>query len=196
MWAPLTCHSQVNQLLPQLWYALIFSVKNGLADRGELTLADGAVLVGKFRSGQWLTGKVTMPSFFAYALLTLQGDCVIAICLTLFSFFSPGVNVLLLLLILTALQSTYSLPEADEFFEGVPDASLRMPAKGRFMAIPLPVARPAFPVNIAAGAMPRPAAAATASSSATLSPSSSGSSGPAVSPGSGRSSGGKLTPRK
>jgi hypothetical protein len=33
------------------------SFKNGLMDKGELVCHDGATITGKFRSGQWLSGK-------------------------------------------------------------------------------------------------------------------------------------------
>ena len=50
------------------------------------------------------------------------------------------------------IESYEDLIDADEMFEGTVDRN-RIPAKDKFMPIPLPATRPSFPVNIGQGAL-------------------------------------------
>lgn len=90
---------------------------------GEATFADGSKFKGSFKDGQMDKGELTMADgavlIGKFRGNRLQGK----------ASFSPG--------------------DSDEQFDGIPDASNRMPAKGKFMSIPMPVSRPSFPVNIA-----------------------------------------------
>ncbi len=81
------------------------SFKCGMIGTGEMTLADGSVVVGKFK-GNHVVGK-----------------------------------------------GCYALADGGEGFDGVPDASFRMPVKRAFMSLQLYVSRPSFPINIAEGAV-------------------------------------------
>jgi hypothetical protein len=137
------------------------------AKQAEASFSDGSRFVGSFKNGLADRGELTLADGSVLVGKFRSGQWLTG-------------------------KSTYTITEADELFEGVPDAHLRIPAKGRFMAVPLPVTRPSFPLNIAQGALPK--SAAGASTGATLSPgsNSSGSS----SPGARNSGNGKVTPRK
>ncbi len=112
------------------------------AKQAEATFGDGSRFVGSFKNGVADKGELTLSDGSVLSGKFRNGQWLSG-------------------------KSVYTPAEADEVFEGVPDASHRMPAKNRFMHIPLPATRPSFPLNIAQGAMPH-------SASGSLSPPGSG----------------------